>query len=287
MQLQLEHIAKNYKKFAALSDFTIQLEPGIYGLLGPNGAGKSTLLNILAGVLPESSGSILVDGKDRSGMGSRYFDLIGYMPQFPKFYDNFTVEEFLCYICMLKGIPKNRWKETCEKVLGEVNLLDRKKASAGKLSGGMRQRLGLAQALLNEPALLILDEPTAGLDPMERIRFRNMISSLAKDRIIFLATHIVSDVEHIANQIIILKEGKLITAATSQELLQEMQGKVWSVRLPEKEVETYLHSGLISNAYYENQECVLKIVADGRPGELCEPAGASLEDVYLWYFGEK
>ena len=223
MKLELESITKFYGKYPALQNVSATLTEGGYGLLGPNGAGKTTLINILIGILPASGGVIHLDGENTVQMGGRYFDQIGYMPQYPQFYANFTVQEFLDYMCQVKGVANA--KESIDAALVFVNLEENRSKRIGALSGGMRQRLGIAQAILNDPKLLVLDEPTAGLDPGERIRFRNLISRLAKGRIILLATHIVSDVEYIAKEILLLRRGTLVMQGTPRELEQSIQGK--------------------------------------------------------------
>ena len=208
MKLELESITKFYGKYPALQNVSATLTEGVYGLLGPNGAGKTTLINILIGILPASGGVIHLDGENTVQMGGRYFDQIGYMPQYPQFYANFTVQEFLDYMCQVKGVANA--KESIDAALVFVNLEENRSKRIGALSGGMRQRLGIAQALLNDPSLLIVDEPTAGLDPKERVRFRKLIAGLGQDTIVLLSTHIVSDVEKIADHMLMMSEGKII-----------------------------------------------------------------------------
>ena len=208
MKLELESITKFYGKYPALQNVSATLTEGVYGLLGPNGAGKTTLINILIGILPASGGVIHLDGENTVQMGGRYFDQIGYMPQYPQFYANFTVQEFLDYMCQVKGVANA--KESIDAALVFVNLEENRSKRIGALSGGMRQRLGIAQALLNDPSLLIVDEPTAGLDPKERVRFRKLIAGLGQDTIVLLSTHIVSDVEKIADHMLMMSDGKII-----------------------------------------------------------------------------
>ena len=228
MKLKLESITKFYGKYPALQNVSATLTEGVYGLLGPNGAGKTTLINILIGILPASGGVIYLDGENTVQMGGRYFDQIGYMPQYPQFYANFTVQEFLDYMCQVKGVANA--KESIDAALVFVNLEENRSKRIGALSGGMRQRLGIAQAILNAPKLLVLDEPTAGLDPGERIRFRNLISRLAKGRIILLATHIVSDVEYIAKEILLLRRGTLVMQGTPRNWNRVSRGRCGKCR---------------------------------------------------------
>jgi len=202
MQVRFEGLSKKYKGKYALRDFSATLDNGVYGLLGTNGAGKTTLINLFMGIIKGDGGKIYIDGKDIRQLGADFLDNIGYLPQYPQFYKDFTVLEFLRYMCVLKGVEKAKGERRIQELLDTVNLADAANKKVGALSGGMRQRLGIAQAMLNDPGILILDEPTAGLDPRERIRFRNLISQFAQDRIVILATHIVPDIEFIANRIL-------------------------------------------------------------------------------------
>ncbi|MFI3325198.1 MAG: ABC transporter ATP-binding protein [Clostridia bacterium] len=216
MELCLKNITKEYKDITAVNDVNYTFTNGVYALLGANGSGKSTLMRMICGVLQPNNGEITFDGIDV--LKEEYRDILGYLPQDFGYYPNFTAMEFLLYIASLKGIPKDRAKQKANELLETVSLTKWKKKKIKKFSGGMRQRLGIAQAMLNNPKILILDEPTAGLDPKERVRFRNLISSLGKDRIVLLSTHIVSDIEHIANQIIVMKNGEFIQKGTLEQL---------------------------------------------------------------------
>lgn len=282
MKLELDAISKSYGKVKALRGVSATLEDGVYGLLGPNGAGKTTLINILIGILPSSGGTIRLDGNDTAQMGRSYFDLIGYMPQYPQFYANFTVWEFLSYMCQLKDVKDAN--DRMEEALVFVNLYDQKQMRIGALSGGMRQRLGIAQAILNDPKLLVLDEPTAGLDPGERIRFRNMISKLAPGRIILLATHIVSDVECIAKEIILLQKGRLVMQGTPAKLEQSIQGKVWEVTVNRPDAMLLGDMYCISNMKQQEEDFQLRIINDTRPLPNAVPVGPNLDDVFLHTF---
>ncbi len=284
MKIELENITKRYGSHLALDSFSAQLNEGIYGLLGPNGAGKSTLINIIVGLLRKNSGTIRFDGKDIDEIGEDYLNAVGYLPQYPKFYGNFTVLEFMRYMAALKRVKKEQAPERIRSLLQFVNLEDAVNKKTSALSGGMRQRLGIAQALLNDPKLLILDEPTAGLDPKERIRFRSLMTQIAADRTILLATHIVSDVSFIANEILLLQNGVKIGQDTPEHFLSMMQGKVWQVTVPEQDLHRCLSKYSVSNARHTEQGYVLRIVSEHMEnGVLTEP---NLEDVYLHCFGE-
>ncbi len=282
MKLEFEGITKFYGKNTALQQFSATLTEGVYGLLGPNGAGKTTLINILIGILPASGGEIRLDGENTAQMGGRYFEQIGYMPQYPQFYANFTVQEFLEYMCLVKGVSKSR--ERIDEVLIFVNLEENRSKRIGALSGGMRQRLGIAQAILNDPKLLVLDEPTAGLDPGERIRFRNLISRLAKGRIILLATHIVSDVEYIAKEILLLRKGTLVMQGTPCELEQSIQGKVWEVLVKEEDMASMVDAYCVSNIKQQDGSYLLRIVDDGKALIGAKPVSPNLDDLFLRTF---
>lgn len=282
MKLELDTISKSYGKFKALRSVSATLEDGVYGLLGPNGAGKTTLINILIGILPSNGGTIRLDGNDTAKMGRNYFDLIGYMPQYPQFYANFTVLEFLSYMCQLKGVKDA--SSRMEESLAFVNLYDQRQMRIGALSGGMRQRLGVAQAILNDPKLLVLDEPTAGLDPGERIRFRNLISKLATGRIILLATHIVSDVECIAKEILLLQKGQLVMQGTPAELEQSIQGKVWEMTVNRPDAMLLSDMYCVSNMKQQGPSFQLRIINDTRPLPDAVPVGPNLDDVFLHTF---
>ena len=268
----------------ALKDFTTELTEGVYGLLGANGAGKTTLINIFVGILGSDGGTVLIDGQDAKTLGKDFLSKIGYMPQYPVFYRDFTVMDFLLYMCALKGIPAKQGKERALELLEIVNLSDAKGKKIGALSGGMRQRVGIVQAMLGDPEILILDEPTAGLDPTERIRFRNLISKFAQGRTILLATHIVSDVECIAKEIIILKEGSLITQGTTDALEQNIYGKVWEVTVNAEDAARLGDQYYVSNMKQQGERFSVRIVSDMPPVADAVKASPNLEDVFLYYF---
>ena len=287
MQLRFEHLSKKYKGKYALQDFSATLENGVYGLLGTNGAGKTTLINLFMGIIKGDGGEIFIDGRNIREMGADFLSKIGYLPQYPQFYRDFTVLEFMRYMCVLKDIPKEQAEARIQELLKTVNLTEAASKKVGALSGGMRQRLGIAQAMLNNPGILILDEPTAGLDPRERIRFRNLISKFSEDRIIILATHIVPDIEFIANKIILLYEGDLLKYDTPAALCGELEGKVWALELDETDVPTELVHHTISNMAREGDGIRLRIIAENQPHPLAVSVPANLEEVFLYHCGEE
>lgn len=287
MELKLEGITKSYNKGKtyAVKDFNAGFTPGVYGLLGPNGAGKSTLMNMITDNIDADSGAITLDGTAIKKMGASYRGLLGYMPQQQGIYDDFTGEKFLWYMAALKGLGRKDSKETIERILTVVNLQADRHKKLKSYSGGMKQRILIAQALLNDPKILIMDEPTAGLDPKERIRIRNFISDISKDKIVLLATHVVSDVEYISKEILILKSGRVVRQGTPQELLEEMENKVFDVLVTPKEREAYEGAEFkIANVAFSADKVCLRVVSDIRPdiGEVHE-VRPNLEDVYLYF----
>lgn len=285
MELSLEHVTKYYGKQCVLDNFNAKLTDGIYGLLGPNGSGKTTLISIMIGILGANTGRVLLDGVDVRQMDVEYLDRIGYLPQYPTFYKNFRTDEFLKYMCALKNIPKTQTQGRISEVLEQVNLTDSRKKTIGALSGGMRQRLGIAQAILNRPDILVLDEPTAGLDPLERIRFRNIISKLSRDKLVLLATHIVSDIEYIAKEVLILKKGRLVMQGSPEEISGNLSGKVWHVVTSEAGLPDWVDKYTIANIKRMEKDFVLRIVCADQPEGISEPAAPGLEDVFLSIFG--
>lgn len=287
MTLEIKNVSKSYDrgKKLALKGFSAQLTSGVYGFLGPNGAGKSTLMNIISDNLAADKGEVQFNGQNIRRMGKAFRDILGYMPQQQGLYDDFTGRRFLWYMAAVKGIKKHRAKERIGELLELVNLQDNANKKLGGYSGGMKQRLLIAQALLNDPKVLILDEPTAGLDPKERIRIRNFISAIAADKIVLLATHVVSDVEFIAKEVMLIKAGELIAKDTTANLLHSMQGKVFEVytqagKLPEMQVKYR-----ISNLTQEPDGICVRIVGDERPREgRVIDAKPNLEDLYLYQF---
>lgn len=287
MELKLEGITKSYNKGKtyAVNDFHADFTPGVYGLLGPNGAGKSTLMNMITDNLDADSGSITLDGASIKKMGTAYRSLLGYMPQQQGVYDDFTGEKFLWYMAALKGLSRKDTKETIEQILAVVNLKGDRYKKLKSYSGGMKQRILIAQALLNDPKILIMDEPTAGLDPKERIRIRNFISDISKDKIVLLATHVVSDVESISKEILIMKSGRVVRQGTPQELLLEMDHKVFEALVTPEERKEYEGAGFkIANVVLTADKVCLRVVSDIRPdiGEV-HAVRPNLEDVYLYF----
>ena len=287
MELTLNHLTKSYDggKSFALNDFTKTFEPGVYGLLGPNGAGKSTLINLITQNLKADKGEILWEGKDVKTLGKDYRSLIGFMPQQQNLYDNFTGEEFLWYMASLKGLGKKEATQTIRRLFDTVNLTAAKFKRIQAYSGGMKQRLLIAQALLNNPSILIMDEPTAGLDPKERIRIRSFISEMASGKIVILATHVISDIEFIAKEILLVREGRLIREGEPKELLKDLEGQVWDIYMDEAEWEQCQKLGVkITNLTYAGEKICGRIISETRPRiGMAKEAQPTLEDVYLYH----
>lgn len=287
MELVLEHLSKSYDggKTLALNGFTKTFHAGVYGLLGANGAGKSTLMNLMTQNLKSDSGSISWNGKEIGSMGKDYRAVLGYMPQQQNLYDSFTGEEFMWYMASLKGLKKKQAGERINRLFQTVNLEKARFKRIQTYSGGMKQRLLIAQALLNDPSILVMDEPTAGLDPQERIRIRNFISEIASGKIVILATHVISDIEFIAKEILLVRQGELIQQGEPKELLEGLQGMVWNVYMNEPELKQYEEEGRqIVNLTYAGEKICARILSQFKPklGGV-EEAQPTLEDVYLYY----
>lgn len=287
MTLSFDKIYKSYGKNKALQGFSAELEPGIYALLGPNGSGKSTLMNILTDNLKRDSGTILFDGEEITKMGVRFREKLGFMPQYPGMYGNFTAEKFLWYMASLKDIKKEEAMEQIPKILEEVELSDVAHHKISSFSGGMKQRLALAQAVLGDPKVLVLDEPTAGLDPKQRIAIRNYISRIAFDKIVIIATHVVSDIEYIAKQVIMLKKGIVVDSGSPTELIAKMDGRVYSVPLCESEVVDFQSKYRVVNISKNENGVVARTISDAKPTEDSLCIAPSLEDYYLYVFNNK
>ena len=287
MKLTLSHVTKEFDKKYAVEDFSAEFERGVYGLLGPNGAGKTTLMRMMVDLLTPSSGNIQLDGVDISELGASYRDKLGYMPQEIGVYRNFSARRFLKYLSALKGIPSGEADEIIVSLLELVGLKDVADKKLGGFSGGMLRRIGIAQALLNDPKILILDEPTAGLDPQERIRFRNIISEISGDRIVLLSTHIVTDVEFIAGEVILMREGRLLRMDTTEALLRSVEGMVWTVTVPQREADRVKARYDVSNIAQRADGLALRIVSEKKPFENAQPEQPTLEDVFLHYFGRE
>lgn len=283
MKIEIKNLSKAYSSKKALNNVSLTLNEGIYGILGPNGSGKTTLINLLIDNVKRTSGEILLDGKEILSLGAEYRDMIGYMPQQQALYNDFSAYMYLKYMCSVKGIRHGN--ELISKMLKKVNLYDVRNSKTGTFSGGMKQRLMFAQALLNDPKILILDEPTAGLDLKERINFRNMLAELSQDKIILLATHIVSDIECIADEVLLLKKGDLIKKDTPENLMKSVSDKVFEIRGQKETLLLMQHNAGIGNIIHDLNGISLRIVTD-EPKENYIPvtANISLEDVYLYYF---
>lgn len=293
MFLSIYNITKSYKNNLALNSFTITLCPGIYALLGPNGSGKSTLMNIITDNLKADSGEITYTSDEGITenilkMGVRFREKLGFMPQYPGLYPNFTVERFMWYMAALKGLPKEKAKNDIPEILAAVELDDVPKRKIGALSGGMKQRLTLAQAVLGDPEILILDEPTAGLDPKQRISIRNYISRIAFNKIVIIATHVVSDIEFIARDIIMLKKGVIVDNAPPHELTKKIEGKVWNVPCLESEVQSTQDKFRVTNIARDDEsgDVSLRVLSDKKPSEDSKIVTPTLEDYYLYVFGD-
>jgi ABC-2 type transport system ATP-binding protein len=287
MELKAADISKSYRHKDALRRFSACFTPGIYGLLGPNGAGKSTLMNILVGLRKPTEGRVTFGGEEISALGARYRALLGYLPQDVGFYQEFSGEKMLQYMAALKGFDdKKEAASLSRELLEKVNLSADGRRKIGQYSGGMKQRLGIAQALIGNPQVLIFDEPTAGLDPKERIRFMNILSEFARTKIVLLATHIVSDVEQIAGQILFLKEGQLISQGTMAQCLSLMDGKIWEILCSHTEYEALTARFSVSKVVSEDERLRVRLVADVCPSEGAQNVMPTLADVYIHFFGE-
>lgn len=288
MELYIDNVSKQFKDKKAVDNISLKITPGVWGLLGANGAGKTTLMRIIAGIMKPTSGKVVYDGVPIETLQESYRDIFGYLPQEFGFYPEFTVLDYLEYVATLKGISAKRAKSKIDELLSKLTLSEVRNKKIIKLSGGMKRRVGIAQALLNEPEILILDEPTSGLDPGERVRFRNLLSEFAHDRIVLISTHIVSDIEYIATQNTVMKDGKLVATGTTEELVKLVDGKVWSsiIRadfLPECEQKLRIvnlrneSDGNISIRYLAEHPLIANSVS----------VNPHLEDLYLYLFPQE
>ena len=294
MELEVTGVAKQYKRgrVKALDSVSLTFTPGIYGLLGPNGAGKSTLLNILTGSLQADAGQVRWNGTEIAKIPLDYRKILGYAPQHQGLYEGFTANRFLWYLAALKGIPKKEAAKEIQEVLQVVGLSDQQNRRLGTFSGGMKQRILIAQALLGNPQLLILDEPTAGLDPQERIHIRNFISRISANRIVILATHVVQDIAGIAKEIILLGNGKVRMQGTPDEICSSLDGRVWEVRIPAGKASEISEQYLVSNLLEERSGMVqARLISETEPvipeAAKAVPAPAGIEDVYLSLFDHR
>lgn len=287
MELQFKNVTKDYGDIHAVNHVTYHMKKGVYGLLGVNGAGKTTLMRMLCTAINPTDGVILWDGKDIFSLGASYRSILGYLPQNYGFYPDLSVYDYMMYIASIKGLRSITAKKRTIKLLEQVGLSEKRKNKMRTLSGGMLRRVGIAQAMLNDPRILVLDEPTAGLDPNERIRFRNLISELSEDRLVLLSTHIVSDVEYIANEIILMKEGKFFYTGTSEEIISNMNMSVWHCTIPKGELNRYLKKYLVGNIRTVAGGIELRVLSKEPPSTNAIQTEATLEDAFLLYFGEK
>lgn len=278
--IEIKDLKKAYGKKEVLHGIDLEFGEGIYGLLGPNGAGKTTLMNLIVGLIKPTSGDVLWNGASAFDPKSEHLKKLGYLPQYPEYYKNFTAREFLCYMSALKGIPGKNAEQIGE-LLEFVNLESDADRKLGGYSGGMLRRVGLAQALLGDPSVIILDEPTAGLDPLERIRLRNLLSEISQGHTVIIATHIVPDVEYIANEVILMFDGRIAKRGRPAELTDAVNGRVWQVRTDLTGCEALVKTSAVSGVFSEGSACTLRIVSDTPPTDNAESVYPTLEDVFL------
>jgi ABC-type multidrug transport system ATPase subunit len=282
MKLTIQHVGKTYKGgHKGLRDFSLTLGPGVLGLLGPNGAGKSTLMRILATITKPTEGTVHWNGTDIGSSPDGLRRVLGYLPQDFGVYPNLSAVEFLEYLAAAKGMQGRAARERIEELLSMLNLLEVRNRPLGGFSGGMKQRVGIAQALLNDPQLLIVDEPTGGLDPEERVRFRNLLSELSGERIVILSTHIVSDVEATATSIAIIRDGALVTSALPEELLRRVEGRVWEWTVPSADLPALKKEYLLSGTMRRSDGVRVRVIHPSAPAASALPATPTLEDAYL------
>ena len=288
MELTIEHLNKQFKDKTAVDDVCLSLTPGVWGLLGANGAGKTTLMRMIADIMKPTSGKILFDGKNIYTMGEEYRNQFGFLPQDFGFFRDFTVKDYLEYVAALKDVPSRTSRKKIDSLLDTLTLSDVKNEKITKLSGGMQRRVGIAQAMLNDPQILIMDEPTAGLDPGERVRFRNFISEFSHDRIVLISTHIVSDIEYIATQNTIMKAGKILDVGTTDKLVKQVVGKVWTCIVPVDKLPMYeMQLRVINQRGEDNNQVSIRYLADEPKISNSVMAPPRLEDLYLWLFPQE
>ena len=287
MRLTLERLSKQFKNRIAVENVNAELTEGIYGFLGANGAGKTTLMQMICGIVAPTSGEVKLNGKNVTEMGEQFRDLLGYLPQEFGYTPGFTAEDFMLYIASVKGLDPRYARRRTRELMKLVSLEGDMKRKIRTFSGGMKRRLGIAQALLNDPKILIMDEPTAGLDPKERAYFRNVISEMAQDKIIIISTHIVSDIEYISDQVIIMKKGRFILQGTTEELTAEAEGMVWSCRVPVREWAAFEISHTVANSRNLGEMVEARVISPERPCADAEEAEPTLEDLYLKCFSDE
>ena len=285
MELQIDRVSKRFRDKKAVSSISLNLTPGVWSLLGANGAGKTTLMRIIAGIMAPTSGQVLYDGIPIQTLGERYRNIFGYLPQEFGYHPEFSVRDYLAYVAALKGLPERQSRRKIHELLERVSLSNVSGKKISRLSGGMKRRVGIAQALLNDPEVLILDEPTGGLDPGERVRFRNLLSEFAHDRIVLISTHIVPDVEYIATCHAIIKDGRLLATGSTEELVRLVEGRVWSCQVPADLVPEYESRLQVVSLRNENDGSVSIRYLRERPCNAGSVAATPrLEDLYLWMF---
>ena len=286
MELKMSNLTKEFRDMTAVKNVSYTMTTGVYGLLGVNGAGKTTLMRMLCTLLKPTGGSITWDGEDIFEMDGKYRKILGYLPQDFGYYPDFTVYDYLMYIASIKGVRPAAARQRIKLLLDQVGMKKAAKRKMKKLSGGMKRRIGIAQAMLGDPKILILDEPTAGLDPNERIRFRNLISELAGERLVLLSTHIVSDIEAIADEVLLMKKGKVLIQGTVSELTKKAAGKVWELTVSPSEAKIWQEKAAVANLRHEGEQVVLRILSDVKPAEGAAHCEAGLEDLYLYSMRE-
>lgn len=286
MELTIQNLTKTFGDLRAVDNVSFTMTRGVYGLLGVNGAGKTTLMRMLTTLVSPTAGEILWDGQDIFSLEGNYRKSLGYLPQDFGFYPDFSVQDYLMYIASIKGLRPAVAKERVARLLKQVGLFRARNKKMKALSGGMKRRAGIAQAMLNDPKILILDEPTAGLDPSERIRFRNLISELSEDRIVLLSTHIVSDIEYIANEILLMKDGTIPLSGTAEEIVASMPEKVWTFSVPKERIDGYLKAYKVANVKTTPGGGELRVLSATRPTAEAVEMAPNLEDAFLYHFGE-
>lgn len=287
MELRLDRLTKQFGSAIAVDRLSATLTPGVYGLLGANGVGKTTLMRMICDVLKPTSGSVVWNGAPIERLGERYRSVLGYLPQDFGYYPDFSALDFMLYLSALKGLDSKAAKRRSMELLDLVGLKNVAKRKVKTFSGGMKQRLGIAQAVINDPQVLVLDEPTAGLDPKERVRFRNLISALAQDKVVILSTHIVSDVEYIADEILIMRAGQIVASGTIEEILAQVSGVVWECVVTPREADVMSARMAVGNVRYDHAGmAIVRIVSDTAPHSSARLVEPTLEDVYLYIFQE-
>ena len=287
MELTISNLTKEFGPFRAVNRVSFTMRSGVYGLLGVNGAGKTTLMRMLTTLIKPTSGEILWDGQNIHQMDGKYRNLVGYLPQDFGYYPDFSIIDYLLYIASIKGLRPAVAKKRVNTLLMQVGLFNHRHKKMKNLSGGMKRRAGIAQAMLNDPKILILDEPTAGLDPSERIRFRNLISELSEDRIVLLSTHIVSDIEYIANEILLMRDGQITMSGTADDIIKSMDERVWSFLVPKGKIDYFLKRYKVANIKTVPGGAELRVLSMRPPVQQAVEMEPTLEDVFLYYFGER